>query len=194
MLGSAPHMESILQALPELLSPATCMSVLVSLKKWYPKKEPLMLLQSDPGIIRRAQRWVWGVRCGVMGGVRVGLGCMATTPKAAPGICGTWCNDVCGCVRLSVCLWGMSRWCSMVHTRTGMHSSALSSIHAWAHTCYKPQPTHTCMRACPPPPKTTASGCNLCQHALPHGTVAILATVMHHTLQPCKQSFPTFST
>ena len=58
-MGSKPApglAESILNELPELIDPRNMAAVLFTLRKWFPKKEPVDVLRLDPDLIRRAQR------------------------------------------------------------------------------------------------------------------------------------------
>ncbi|EFJ50467.1 hypothetical protein VOLCADRAFT_103925 [Volvox carteri f. nagariensis] len=57
VFDSLPRPELVLEVLPELLDPRQCFSVVATLRKWYPKKDPLQVLQMDPDVIRRAEAW-----------------------------------------------------------------------------------------------------------------------------------------
>lgn len=55
MLSPANDPAAIIHELPQMLNPGTCVSVLVTLQRWFPNKDPLSVLEADPDIIRRAQ-------------------------------------------------------------------------------------------------------------------------------------------
>ncbi|GFR48915.1 hypothetical protein Agub_g10865 [Astrephomene gubernaculifera] len=56
LLSGAADPERLLSAVPELLSPALLVSVLVSINKWFHlERDPLEVLEADPDIVRRAQ-------------------------------------------------------------------------------------------------------------------------------------------
>ncbi len=46
LLGGARDPAAILCTLPQLLDPRTLISVIVTLQRWYPKREPLDVLQA----------------------------------------------------------------------------------------------------------------------------------------------------
>lgn len=56
LLATAPDPDAILVEVPALLEPPNLISALVTIQKWYHlAKDPVMVLQQDPDIIRRAQ-------------------------------------------------------------------------------------------------------------------------------------------
>mmetsp|Transcript_20814 Transcript_20814/g.65890 ORF Transcript_20814/g.65890 Transcript_20814/m.65890 type:complete len:316 (-) Transcript_20814:30-977(-) len=56
VLRDAEDVDNIVQVLPEVLDPAICISCLVTIQRWFPKKDPVEQLNLDPDMIRRAQR------------------------------------------------------------------------------------------------------------------------------------------
>lgn len=55
VLAKAKEPAAIIQQVPELLEPRMLLSVLVTLKRWWPKKDAVAVLEEDPDVIRRAQ-------------------------------------------------------------------------------------------------------------------------------------------
>ncbi len=48
MLHQLPRPEVVLAVLPEVLDPKQLLSVVASVRKWYPKRDPLEVLQVGP--------------------------------------------------------------------------------------------------------------------------------------------------
>jgi len=55
LLRGAKDADKIVQEVPELMEPRTCASVLVSLRMWWRNTDPIVALERDPDIVRRAQ-------------------------------------------------------------------------------------------------------------------------------------------
>mmetsp|Transcript_15724 Transcript_15724/g.30179 ORF Transcript_15724/g.30179 Transcript_15724/m.30179 type:complete len:300 (+) Transcript_15724:97-996(+) len=55
MLCEAKNVDSMIQALPVLLEPKVLVSVLVTISRWFPNKDPLEVLEDDPELVLRAQ-------------------------------------------------------------------------------------------------------------------------------------------
>lgn len=56
LLQSAKDADALLTVLPSLLEPRNCISVLVSVRKWYfNKRDPVEVIEADPELILRAQ-------------------------------------------------------------------------------------------------------------------------------------------
>ena len=56
VLHQLPRPEVVLAVLPEVLDPKQCFSVVATLRKWFPKRDPLEVLQ-----VRWGGAWVEGV-------------------------------------------------------------------------------------------------------------------------------------
>ena len=61
LLANARDIESLIEQLPDLLNPKTCLSILLSIQKWYngrhskEQKDPVAILEGDPDLVYRAQ-------------------------------------------------------------------------------------------------------------------------------------------
>lgn len=55
MLAEAANPDALVATLPILLEPKVMVSCLVTIQRWFPKKDPLKMLEDDPDMIRRAQ-------------------------------------------------------------------------------------------------------------------------------------------
>jgi hypothetical protein len=55
LLRTAQDADALVTAIPELLSPRQCLSILITTNKWYfGRQDPVAVLENDPGLIARA--------------------------------------------------------------------------------------------------------------------------------------------
>ena len=58
LLANAKDAGSLITSIPQLLEPRSAVSVLVTVQRWYPSKDPIKVLEADPDLIRCAVRCV----------------------------------------------------------------------------------------------------------------------------------------
>ena len=61
MLEKAKDLDTLIEALPDLLDPKVCLSIILSINKWYNgrhskvQRDPVSILEGDPDLVYRAQ-------------------------------------------------------------------------------------------------------------------------------------------